>query len=584
MKNKLQTYSPTLLLLTFVIGSFLFIEINFKYWYSFMEQYLMFQTTEQYFFDKLAEPGGLTQYLTEFLSISFIYPLGAATTISILLGAIAICFFFYLKRCGFRPSMLAAILPVFLFWIFPQESITLALTILIALLISLIYTYIVPNKFRYLCGFILLTLTYFFHAPVPLLAAMLMAIYECCSQTNRERWGISLLLMAYCGILPLIARKFCYVVPMQEAFLSKHLYHPEFPMPTALWWFAISFPLVSLFLCYRKDKPIIKHANWNFILSEIILLVGIAAGILYKKDPLEQAYRYDYHARKNQWKEIVDHAREHSVRDMDALVYLNLALSHTGQFIDNFLKFPQKGEAGYIPQDPRSRMGLIQASEVAWQIGQNNAAQRFAFVGVLSSERCVQPRLMKRLVETYLVAEEYRAAEKYIKLLEATPHYREWAKEQRALLDPSICASTEWVAKKRAVLPITDNPFDLTKTYPSALAFLVDDHPENRAAFEYAMGYLLAFKNLPTFMHYMELMRERGETFPVRYQEAICLFYSVMEKNPAAFNSYPIQPEVKNRFMEYMQAARKFHPEALKRQYGDTYYYYMQFGPNLTEK
>ena len=57
MKNKLLTYSPIMLWATFVIGSFLFIECNFKYWYSFMEQYLMFQTTDIYFLDKLAEPG-----------------------------------------------------------------------------------------------------------------------------------------------------------------------------------------------------------------------------------------------------------------------------------------------------------------------------------------------------------------------------------------------------------------------------------------------------------------------------------------------------------------------------------------------
>ena len=87
--------------------------------------------------------------------------------------------------------------------------------------------------------------------------------------------------------------------------------------------------------------------------------------------------------------------------------------------------------------DPKSRMGLIEASEVAWQVGQVNAAQRFAFVGVLSSQRCVQPRLMKRLVETYLVTGEYRAAEKYIKILESTPHYRDWAKR-------SARCSTPW--------------------------------------------------------------------------------------------------------------------------------------------
>ena len=544
----------------------------------------MFQNTGQYLLGKLSEPGGLTQYLTEFISISFTYPFGAAITISILLGILSFSFYHYLKVCGLQSPILMAILPCFLFWLFPQESIASLLTAIIALLSVLLYTQVNFNKFRYLVGFILLTFSYFMFAPAPLLAAVLMAIYECETKNHKERWLVSTLIMAYCGIIPLIAMRLCYVIPMQEAFFSKNLYHPEFPASTSLLWIGFSFPLITIFLFALRKRTFISHQIGKLVLAEALLLIGIVLGIMYKKDPLEQAYRYDCYARQGQWEKIVEHAKEHSVRDMDALIYLNLALSHTGQFTDNFLQFPQKGEAGFIPHDPRSRMGLIQASEVAWQVGQINAAQRFAFVGVLSSERCIQPRLMKRLVETYLVTGEYRAAEKYIKLLEATPHYQEWAKSQRPLLDPSICESTEWVAKKRAMLPITDNPFDLTKTLPSALAFLIDDHPDNQAAFEYGMGYLLAHKDLQTFMHYMQLMKERGESFPTRYQEAICLFYSAMVKDPEAFNSYPIKPEIKNRFMQYLQSARKFHPEALKRQYGDTYYYYMQYGPNLTKK
>ena len=74
-----------------------------------------------------------------------------------------------------------------------------------------------------------------------------------------------------------------------------------------------------------------------------------------------------------------------------------------------------------MPHDPISRLELLQATEVAWQLAHIQAAQRFAFVGVLSSQRCVQPRLMLRLIETYLVQEEYRAAEKYMKILESSP-------------------------------------------------------------------------------------------------------------------------------------------------------------------
>ena len=161
MKNKLLNYSPILLWGTFVIGSFLFIESNFKYWYSFMEQYLMFQTTDIYFFDKLAEPGGLTQYVAEFLSISFAYPMGASIILAVLLGGATACFYLYLKKCSFKPSMLVAILPGFLFWWFPQESITPLLTILIALGVAVVYASVACKKVRYPMGFVLLTLTYF---------------------------------------------------------------------------------------------------------------------------------------------------------------------------------------------------------------------------------------------------------------------------------------------------------------------------------------------------------------------------------------------------------------------------------------
>lgn len=58
------------------------------------------------------------------------------------------------------------------------------------------------------------------------------------------------------------------------------------------------------------------------------------------------------------------------------LIYLNLALSKTGRFTSDLMRFPQIGEGGFIPHDPKSRMGLIEASEVAWQVGQVNAAQR----------------------------------------------------------------------------------------------------------------------------------------------------------------------------------------------------------------
>ena len=54
MKNRLFVNNNTIILFLFIIGSFLFIELNFRYWYRFLEQYMMFQTTGSYFQDRLA--------------------------------------------------------------------------------------------------------------------------------------------------------------------------------------------------------------------------------------------------------------------------------------------------------------------------------------------------------------------------------------------------------------------------------------------------------------------------------------------------------------------------------------------------
>ena len=154
MKNRLFVNNNTIILFLFIIGSILFIELNFRYWYRFLEQYMMFQTTGSYFQDRLAEPGGLNEYVTEFLSLAFIHPYGASVVIALLLGLISGCFFLYLKACGVRASMLAAILPSFLIWIYPQESIALLTMLAFVQVLAYLYTSIKIDWLRYLFGFL----------------------------------------------------------------------------------------------------------------------------------------------------------------------------------------------------------------------------------------------------------------------------------------------------------------------------------------------------------------------------------------------------------------------------------------------
>lgn len=114
-------------------------------------------------------------------------------------------------------------------------------------------------------------------------------------------------------------------------------------IPNSLGYIGLSYPFDRLFLYYVRNRVFIRKESWKRIVSYAFLLIAMTYGILYKKDPMEQAYRYDYYARQGEWQEIVSHARAHSVRDMDALIYLNLALSHTGRFSGDLMRFPQIG-------------------------------------------------------------------------------------------------------------------------------------------------------------------------------------------------------------------------------------------------
>lgn len=566
-----------LLLALFIAGSFGFFEAHYRYFYRFLEQYMLFQTTAGYWRNLLGEPGGGIEYLAEFLTQYFTIPGFSSATIALLLGAIAGGLALFLRIAGCARPMWLALLPGLLFWFFPQESIAPLLTVAVACWSAVLYKCVErPAGLRYLVGLALLTMTYFLAAPANLLLGLFLVMAEWLRREGTKSGLVAVAWLAVATLLPLVAMRTCFVVPMREAYLSKYMCHPEYPIPSSLLAFGLAYPLTAAVALLWGERVLIRKERWRMPLAVGSLLALMAWPFLTCKNPMEQAYKYDDYARRGDWKAIVADAQKVGVRDINALVYVNLALSHTGQMANGLFHFPQIGVEGLIPKEPKSRLGLIQASEVAWQVGQVNAAQRFAFVGVLSSQRCVQPRLMKRLVESYLVNGEYRAAEKYIRILEASPRYRDWAKAQRALLDPKQAEQTDWVVAKRKQLPFTDNPFDLTVTYPSAIAYLVDDHPDNQAALEYAMAYLLIYKDLGTFMHYMEQKRQRGEEFPKGYQEAICLYFS-MHTDPELFKQYPISDEVKGRFMRFAQQARSLTPVTAKAQYGDTYYYYAQF-------
>ncbi|MDR1344103.1 MAG: DUF6057 family protein [Tannerellaceae bacterium] len=570
--------SANLLSILFFLCSFLFLELNYRYFYRFMEQYSMFLYTGEYLATLCRQVGGLLEYVTAFVTQSFLLPLASSLCLAILLTMVGRLMLYLMRQTSAQASPLAELacfLPPFLFLIFPVESAAPVIASLAGTAAAALYASLERPGIRLAAGLALVTLLYPTAAPSHILAALLMLAHECGRRTGGRYTAAALLIAVWAAVLPLIAMRTIYIMPIREAFIGKSLFHPEYSLPASFWYIALSFPLTASLtaLAARRSKP--PRTAKAAIAALTLMAAASPAAIIYGGHPLEQAYLYDWLARQERWEAITSHASTHPVKDKDALVYLNMAHVHKGTFNQSLMLLPKIGEEGMIPHDPKTRLGLIEASEVSWLLNHTNAAQRFAFVGVLSSERNVQPRLMRRLIETYLVNEEYRAAAKYIGLLEKTSFHKRGMAELRKLLDPQTAGQTDWIARRRLLNPITDNPYDPTKALASTLGALIDDCPGNKAAFTYGMGYLLIYKDLGAFMHYMEKLK--GEKLPVVYQEAICFYYAAVENNPEALSSYGIDPAVYSRFRGYLQHVGSAMPPLLARQYGDTYYYYAQF-------
>ena len=73
MKKQLVFNRPVWIFLLFLVGSFLFVDLNFRYWFHFMEQFMLFQTTSVYWKELAAQLGGWNEYIAEYLTQAGIF-------------------------------------------------------------------------------------------------------------------------------------------------------------------------------------------------------------------------------------------------------------------------------------------------------------------------------------------------------------------------------------------------------------------------------------------------------------------------------------------------------------------------------
>jgi hypothetical protein len=193
----------------------------------------------------------------------------------------------------------------------------------------------------------------------------------------------------------------------------------------------------------------------------------------------------------------------------------------------------------------------------------------------------LNPRSLKRLTVGCIVNGNYDIASKYINILNQTLFYRKWAQRHEAYLSDPALAENDSEISRNIELRVHSNFF--SEVDGINLEDLLANHPENKMAYEYLIASMLLDKNIDGFARAILRLKNYGYTrLPVHIEEAL-LFYNFYKRQNVIPEGFSFRPETITRFNAYATAYTKFRSDraaasyVLKKKYGNTYWYYLQF-------
>lgn len=409
--------------------------------------------------------------------------------------------------------------------------------------------------------------------------------------------------------------------------------------PLQSWRFLLPIVLILLasYICIQRGvvprwrdatsntayyEPILEATNFFYtswiIVGVLPLLVPLAASLQAKVKPLLTiacaflllagvAVFSNWSAERNQQKMYPMIAMDHYINqhDWEGLLRLpytqssnfilmnrvNLALSHSGRFLDDFYHYPQIAPYSILTELNELALDVeinTTLSELFWQMDNIASADEKAF-NSYEGLRYGSPTNLQMLIRTSLVFGRYQQAEKYIKMLEKTRFYKDWATSQRRFLynDKAVEDDPEYGSKRRS-LPKDTREFIQARGPYYDLLLTIRTNPKATAARDYAIGYLLLANDVPHINSFIEEFygTEVMPQMPLRLQEAAV---AANEKDLDWCRSHGVDEKVIDDYqilrstLLQTQSAQGNVPEVLMRWRYTYWYYLLVTSPNMAK-
>lgn len=568
MKNlMIKTWKPLLSLL-FGVAVVIFWAVPYVGGLCFQEQYQMFLFDSGYFLERIVLPGGLADYISEFLVQFYYMPVLGGAIIALLLMGIQTAVWGLMKQYGARhdfPGYLLSFLPSIALWCAMGDQ-NVLLSFVVALFGALVIGWI-HNRFhnrlvKVVFELVSTALVYWLLGPVVFLYAVLMIgdTLKNAKQKGNVFSGIGysavILILTVAWIL-LTTQTLQY--PLYRIFAGLNYYrYPGAisPLPFVVMVWAVVIPFLGMIPCHRKSLQKLQQSKVVIVLSYVLVIVASWFGIKTSFDEMTyELIDYDFLVRTEQWDKIIEKAEKKPATTPLGVSCVNLALSQKGMLADRLFEFYQNGGEGLFPTFTRDMISPVSTAEIFFRLGMVNDAERYMFEAqeAIPNYR-KSARLTRRIIECDIINGNYKVAAKLLRRLQKTLFYSNWANQTMALLGnekainrhPIYGKLRKYCEKKQDFL-FSDREMDQML----GLLFLNDNH--NKMAYEYLMCYELLQRDMEKFMQYYPLGRFVGyDHIPRTFQEILIGNWMKTHSDPRTI-PYSVDAQNVNNTLNFIQ-------------------------------
>ena len=568
MKNLMIKSWKPLLSLLFGVAVVIFWSVPYMSGLCFQEQYQMFLFDIGYFLERIVLPGGLADYISEFLVQFYYMPVLGGTIIALLLMSIQAISWGLMKQYGMKavfPGYLLSFVPSIVLWCAMGDQ-NLLLSFVVALSGALLMGWI-HNRFhnrlvKVVFELVSTALVYWFLGPVVFIYAALM-IGDTLMKGKQNGHILSSLGYSACLLILTVAwillttQSLQY--PLYRIFSGLNYYRypgtvSPLPLGVMIWTVVVVF-----FGMVPDGHAWIKKLQQSKVvmtLAYVLVIVSSWFGIKASFDAMTyDLIDYDFLVRTEQWDKIIEKAEKKQATTPLSVSCVNLALSQKGMLADRLFEFYQNGGEGLFPTFTRDMISPVSTAEIFFRLGMVNDAERYMFEAqeAIPNYR-KSARLTRRIIECEIINGNYQVAAKLLRRLQKTLFYSNWANQTMALLGnekainqhPIYGKLRKYREKKQDFL-FSDREMDQML----GLLFLNDNH--NRMAYEYLMCYELLQRDMEKFMQYYPLGRFVGyDHIPRSFQEILIGNWMKTHSDPRTI-PYSVDAQNVNNTLNFIQ-------------------------------